>query len=232
METMQTPPPLTFEQVMAILDKRSQEAEKRHQDFMANLEIEKQLRSEEIEKRHQETLAKIEADNKLYEKLRKEEMKLLEDKHNKAMGELTRRFGELVEYSIAPDLCSKFYVFGFDFKQTSIRHQISDGKDVITEIDILLEDGDSVMAVEVKAKPTMYDLKRHLKRLEQAKQYPSRSIRGAKLYGAIAGAVVTKEIRETAFKKGLYVVTHSGENVTIVPPPEGFVAKYWEAKSN
>ena len=84
------------------------------------------------------------------------------------------------------------------------------------------------MAVEVKTKPSLDDLNRHIKRMEEIKRYPPRSVRGTKLYGAIAGAVVRKEIRDAAFKAGFYVVSHSGENVKIISPPDSFVAKCWD----
>ena len=228
MENMITPSPLTFEQVMVMLDKR-------HQETLAKLEVEKQLHKEQMEEQRKEMEKRDkeieeqrkESDRKFYELL-EEYRRESDKKYGKYMRELTRRFGEIIEYMIAPDLCLKFRKYGFSFQQANTRQEISDGQDIITEIDILLEDGDSTMAVEVKTKPTMYDLKRHIKRMDEVKQYPPRSVRGTKLYGAIAGAVVRKEIRDAAFKAGFYVVSHSGENVNIIPPPDSFIAKCWD----
>ena len=198
--------PLTFEQVMAILEKRNEETFAKLEEYRK----ESFRKSEESERKFQES------------------MRESKRQFNKSMGELTRRFGEIIEYMIAPDLCAKFKQYGFNFQQANTRQEIFDGKEVITEIDILLEDGDSTMAVEVKSCPSMYDLHRHIKRMEEIKTYPPRSVRGTRLYGAISGAVVKKDIRDGAFEAGLYVVCQTGENVNIIPPPKNFVAKCWD----
>ena len=233
----------TMEKIKEDRKIHEEKMEKQRLETMAKMEEDRKVMLAKIEadkKLHEERMAKIEedrkAERKIDEKLHEEKMaKIAEESErrlNKTMGELTRRFGEVIEYMIAPDLCSKFEKYGFSFQQSNIRQQISDGKKILTEIDVLLEDGDFTMAVEIKTKPTMYDLNRHIKRMGQVKQYPPRSVRGTKLYGAIAGAVVEEEIKEAAFEAGFYVVTHSGENVTIVPPPETFVAKCWEVPAN
>ena len=160
-----------------------------------------------------------------YEALRKAEM----EKFVKEMGHLANRFGEAIEYLIAPDICEKFVKFGFTFKTATFRQQISDGQKIITEIDILLEDTGSMMAIETKTKPTEWDVNRHLRRLNQILQYPIRAVRGTKLYGAIAGAVVTDDVRELAFKEGLYVISQTSDNVKVEQPPEYFVAKWLQA---
>jgi len=92
----------------------------------------------------------------------------------------------------------------------------------------LLEDGDSVMAVEVKTKPTIDDINRHLWRMEQIQNYPPGATRGRKVYGAIACAVIDEDVKEAAFNSGFYVICQTGDNVEIIPTPDSFVAKCWE----
>ena len=208
--------PLTFEHAIAIVDKNIQA-------IFAKIEADKKLHQEEMKKRDEEM--------KKRDEKRDEEMKATIKRLDRHFGDITNRFGEVIEYMIAPDLCSKFRKYGFNFQQSNTRQQVSDGNKVLTEIDILLEDGDATMAVEVKTKPTMYDLNRHIRRMSEIQQYPPRSVRGTRLYGAIAGAVITDEIKESAFEAGFYVICQTGDNVEVIPPPDNFVVKYWDAKS-
>jgi hypothetical protein len=48
-----------------------------------------------------------------------------------------------------------------------------------------------------------------------------------RLVGAVAGAIVPKNVRRYAQKKGLYVLEQSGESVEIAEAPEGFPPQEW-----
>ncbi len=194
------PAPMTFEQAMTILDKR-----------------------------HEDTLAKIEADKKLYQEQMsefKKEMKNL----SRRFGDLGNRLGDIIECIVAPNLQEKFKKYGFDFHNSSTHLVVKDGKKTITEIDVILEDGDCVMLVEVKTKPTIDDITKHIERMQKMQQHPTRATRGAKMYGAIACAMLEEEVKEEAFKSGFYLICQTGDNIDIVEPPDGFVAKYWDTK--
>ncbi len=229
MEQTVIPAPMTFEQAMAIL-------EKQHQDTLAKIEADKI----KYEKQHQDTLAKIEADRKLHQ----EQMKKRDEEFEEQMGEfkkemknLSRRFGDLgnrlgdiVEYLVASNLKEKFDKYGFYFRSMGLKIEISDGKKTITDIDVLLYDGDKIMAVEVKTKPTIDDVQRHILRMEQIVQYTNFMTEDKKVYGAIACAMLEEEVKEEAFKSGFYLICQTGDNIDIVEPPDGFVAKYWDTK--
>jgi hypothetical protein len=133
---------------------------------------------------------------------------------------------------VSPNLKEKFNKYGFTFNTATIHQEIFNGKKTITDIDVLLQDGDSVMAVEVKTKPTIDDVNRHIWRMEQIQQYQPGDTKNKRVYGAIAGAMVEEEVLEAAFNAGFYVVWQTGENIEIVSPPDTFVAKYWEAAAN
>jgi hypothetical protein len=225
-----TPPPMTFEQAMALMEKRNEatfaKIEADRLDTLAKIEEDKKIHAEQMKKMHQDTLAKIEADR--LDTLAKIEAQKKED--NKKWREMSLRLGEIIEYMIAPDLPAKFRELGFTFKNSTIRQDVSDGTRILTDIDILLEDGDSVMLIEAKTCPTVYDVKEHLKNMKIVQQHPPRSVIGAKIYGAIAGAVVKDNVVKAAFDAGFYVVMQTGDNVEIVQPPKDFVPKIWEAK--
>ena len=88
------PSPMTFEQAMAILDKR-------HEDTLAKIEADKKL--------HQEQISEFKA----YMQKRDEEMKNL----SRRFGDLGNRLGDIVEYLVASNLKEKFDKYGFYFSK-------------------------------------------------------------------------------------------------------------------
>jgi hypothetical protein len=80
------------------------------------------------------------------------------------------------------------------------------------------------MAVEVKHGPDKDDVEHHLKRMKLMRKYELREISGKKLLGAIAGGVVSPEVREYAQKGGLFVLELNGDQVSLLEPPEWFAA--------
>jgi hypothetical protein len=139
--------------------------------------------------------------------------------YNKRFGDFTRRFGEVVEYMIAPNLREKFQELGYDFPKANPNSDVSDRTNNIhLEIDVLLENGDKAMLVEVKTKLTTEHVNEHIERLEKMRKYAD--LRGDKrsFLGAVAGVVITSNVKEYALKQGFFVVEPSGETFTITPP--------------
>ena len=146
---------------------------------------------------------------------------------DRRIGELGNRFGELAEHLVAPSIKEKFNELGFTFEQVSRNHQISDAsKRTIAEIDIMLENGDVVMAVEVKAKPLQKDVDNHVKRLEVLRRRADARGDKRKFQGAIAGAIMIDAVRNYAHKAGFFVVEQTGDTVKI-SIPEGFKPREW-----
>jgi len=138
---------------------------------------------------------------------------------DKQLGKLGNRMGEIVEYMVAPNLREKFRELGLNFPQV---HQNSDVADydnkIFLEIDAKLENGDKVMLVEVKTKPTTKDVQDHIKRLKKMRVYADLHGEKRTFLGSVAGAVVTANVKEYALGKGLYVIEPSGETFNITPP--------------
>ena len=146
---------------------------------------------------------------------------------DKKIGELGNRFGELAEHLVAPNIKHKFREFGFSFEQMSQNVEITDASDnFIAEIDILLENGDTAIAVEVKAKPLQKDVDKHINRMETLRLRADARNDKRKYQGAIAGAIMNKEIRDYAHKQGFYVIEQTRDTVKI-SVPEGFKPKEW-----
>jgi hypothetical protein len=143
------------------------------------------------------------------------------------MGYLNNRFGELAEHLVAPNIQEKFKAFGFTFDHMSQNHEITDAEDnLVAEIDILLENGDTVMVVEVKAKPLQKDIGDHVKRMEILRRRADLKNGKRKYQGAIAGAIMSKTVRDAIHKTGFYAIEQTGDTVKITVP-EGFSPREW-----
>ena len=146
---------------------------------------------------------------------------------DKRIGELSNRFGELAEHLVTPSINEKFNELGFTFEQLSQNIRITDssGKS-LAEIDILLENGDIVIAVEVKSKPLQKDVEEHINRMEVLRRRADLRKDTRKFQGAIAGAIMTSEVRNHIIKNGFYVIEQTGDTVKI-NIPDDFKPRQW-----
>jgi len=135
------------------------------------------------------------------------------------LGKLSKRMGEVVEYMVAPNLREKFNEFGFNFSESSQRKDITDKDNNISfEIDVFLENYNKAMLVEVKTTPTTEDVKDHVKRLEKMRKYADLHGNKRTFLGAVAGVVITDNVKEYILKQGFFVIEPSGETFNIIPP--------------
>ena len=151
-------------------------------------------------------------------------MKLLQEQ----MGSLKNRFGEMVEHLVAPSIVEKFNEIGFDFYRyaPNVRIKKRETKDNIAEIDILLENGDTVIAVEVKAKATQKDVKKHIELMRILRADADLRSDKRRHHGAIAVAILDDSLRQFILKQGFYLIEQTGDTVRI-NIPEGFSPKNW-----
>jgi len=147
---------------------------------------------------------------------------------DRRIGELGNRFGELAEHLVAPSIMEKFNERGFTFTTISQDYKMIEpgNPKAVTEVDILLENGDVVIAVEVKAKPKQADVDNHILRLEKLRGAADRRRDSRRYQGAIAGAIMGSAVRDYALQMGLYVIEQTGDTVQI-NIPDGFVARDW-----
>jgi hypothetical protein len=120
---------------------------------------------------------------------------------------------------IAPNLREKFRDLGFDFEQTNSGTRVVDHKNNIHfEIDFLLENGKKAMLVEVKTRLLTEDVKDHIERLEKMRKYSDLKGDKRSFLGAVAGVVMSDNVKEYAVGQGFYVIEPSGETFDITPP--------------
>jgi hypothetical protein len=146
---------------------------------------------------------------------------------NRRFGELTNRFGDMVEYMVLPNLITKFEELDFTFTKAN-RTEIKDREHgIFMEIDALLENGDKVMAVEIKTKPGGDDINDHVERMEKLRAYADLHNDKRVYLGAIAGVVFAESEKINALKKGLYVIEPSGDTFTITEPKGEYRPREW-----
>jgi hypothetical protein len=143
------------------------------------------------------------------------------------IGNLGGRLGEVIEHIMTPKLYEKFEEMGLSFTRASRNYELRGrNRKALAEVDVFLENGEYAMAVEVKTRLTVEDVKDHVKRLEILRKAADEHNDRRKYLGAVAGAVVDQEVSAYARKTGFYVIIPSGEAVEI-EVPEGFKPRMW-----
>jgi hypothetical protein len=202
METVQTVEHPTFETVWAGL----QEV---RQILKENAETRKEI--DQIVKENAERQKELTESQK--------ELAESQKKTDQIVGRLGLRMGEVVEYLVAPNLREKFTEFGLDFTKVSPGSYVNDRvNDISLEIDVLLENGDKAMLVEAKTKPSTLDVKEHIKRLVKMRKYADLHGDKRAFLGAVAGVVMTDNVKKYALKQGFFVMEPTGETFKIIPP--------------
>jgi hypothetical protein len=193
---------LTFEMVWAMFqetDKKFDRAEKLIEENAKGLA---------------ETKAQFEKSRKYLDKVCKRI-----DSLGSHMGDVDHRFGDVIEHLVVPDIVNKFNALGYKFTDSAKERKFrkEDGSP-LAQVDIFLENGDYLMAVEVKAKPNETDVDDHVRRLGNLRALFDKRGDKRKLLGAIAGAVMNDNVCELALKNGLYVLKQSGETMKLLAP--------------
>jgi hypothetical protein len=163
-------------------------------------------------------------------RIREENARIMKDL-TLQMGGLHRSFGELAEHLVAPGIVSRFNELGYHFDSVAPQgieiYEDESQKKLLTEVDLLLENGECLMAVEVKSKPAEKDIAHHIRRLEILRNWRERRQEKPKrILGAIAGAVFPTSLKEAVIAAGLYVIVQTGDTMKI-SVPEGFKPREW-----
>jgi hypothetical protein len=147
---------------------------------------------------------------------------------DKKVGELTNRFGDMVEHMVVPNLLVKFKALDFTFEVTHKNTEIKDEKNkIFLEVDVFLENGNRVMIVEIKATPATEDVDDHIARMEKLRKYADLHGDSRKYLGAIAGVVTSESVKNYALKAGFFVVVPSGDTFNIIKPEGKYHIKEW-----
>ncbi|MEO5372143.1 MAG: hypothetical protein H7833_18905 [Magnetococcus sp. DMHC-1] len=142
------------------------------------------------------------------------------------VGNLGSRWGEFVEGIVAPACETLFAERGIPVHRVSPRVKVKslDGSRRM-EIDLLVDNTDSIVLVEVKSRLTAEDVRDHIQRVREFKELYE-GAGGARVMGAVAGILIDNDVDKFAMNEGLFVIIQSGESVKLANGPE-FVPKCW-----
>ncbi|MBF0108973.1 MAG: hypothetical protein HQL76_07355 [Magnetococcales bacterium] len=142
------------------------------------------------------------------------------------IGNLGSRWGEFVEGIVAPACETLFAERGVPVHRVAprVKAMSLDGRRRM-EIDLLVDNTDSVVLVEVKSRLTAEDVRDHLKRVREYKEFYEGE-GGARVMGAVAGILIDKDVDRFAMNEGLFVIVQSGDSVRLANE-KTFVPRTW-----
>ncbi len=143
---------------------------------------------------------------------------------SRRMGHFSNQLGEFAEGMVAPAGKRLFAARGIPVHAVA-RNVEGERNGRAIEIDVLVINGEHVVAIEVKSRPKVEHIDEHLDRLAAFKEvFPE--YRDRKLIGAIAGIVLDQEVARYAYRRGLFVLGQSGDGITILNDDK-FRPKEW-----
>ena len=145
---------------------------------------------------------------------------------SRQMGGLHNSFGEMAEHMVAPGIEDKFNEIGFNFDSVATKGMKITGADkkIKAQIDIVMENGEYIVAVEVKTKVAIKDIDYAIRQLEVLREYKPNDNR--KILGAIAGVVFNENEKRAAIEAGFYILVQSGDTMKM-EIPDSFVPREW-----
>ncbi|OBU74856.1 hypothetical protein A9P98_17470 [Cylindrospermopsis raciborskii CS-505] len=175
-------------------------------------ETERLLREQSQENRAFPARAVQETDRKFQEtdRLLREESKRV----NNQIGQLGNRLGEFVESQVRPAAVKLFQERGIAVKEIASNTYIQTGKEGL-EIDLLVINSSDIILIEAKSKVSEDDVNEHLERLSKFKRFFPR-YESYRVLGAVAGMVIPLDVSRYAYRKGLFVIGQSGDNLVIL----------------
>lgn len=172
---------------------------------------------EERLKRDEEREKAREAERKETERI----MRKSDDRINKMVEMFTTQWGKLVEALCAPAALKLFKKSGIGidriYKESARAKDPDDGQDVM-EIDVLYENCQVMVATEVKTTCSKSDVDEFIAKMKRFKEnFPS--FADKTVYGAMAAIKYNQGAAVYAQKKGLFVLTFSGEDTFTMKSP-------------
>ncbi|BAZ91302.1 hypothetical protein NIES932_28090 [Raphidiopsis curvata NIES-932] len=188
------------------LREQSQETDRKFQ------ETERLLReqSQETDRNFQETERLLREQSQETDRFLREESKRV----NNQIGQLGNRLGEFVESQVRPAAVKLFQERGIAVKEIASNTYIQTGKEGL-EIDLLVINSSDIILIEAKSKVSEDDVNEHLERLSKFKRFFPR-YESYRVLGAVAGMVIPLDVSRYAYRKGLFVIGQSGDNLVIL----------------
>lgn len=152
------------------------------------------------------------------------DLKVRVDRTTRNVDAITDKWGRFVEGIVAPAAKTLFAARGIAVHRVSHRVE-GERAGLVTEIDVLVENDNDVVAIEAKSTLRQTDIDEHLERLGLIKTiFPK--LAAMRLIGAVAGVDVPPDVARYAYRRGLFVLLPSGETMRIANDA-GFRPAIW-----
>ncbi|MCX7896568.1 MAG: hypothetical protein N2441_01680 [Rhodocyclaceae bacterium] len=176
--------------------------------------METDRRMQETDRRMQETDRRMQETDRRFAQLQRE------------LGRLGNRLGDFVEGFVEPAAVRLFRARGLPVREVvrGLEAVDEEGR-VIAEVDLLVIDSDTAVAVECKSHAGVAEVREHLRRLEEFKTHFPR-FADLKVQGAVAAMHWSREAQRFAYRAGLWVLAQNGESVEVKNDAR-FTPKIW-----
>jgi len=214
---------ITFEQVWAAIHADREAAKASHEEFERNLKASREEFERGLKASREERERELKASRKEFNK----RMKKNEKKYDEIFGRLGNRIGDFIERMVEPNLLKKFRALGYNFSKISRDLEFWFENRKLAEVDVSLENGDAVVAVEVRSKTSFDDINEHLERMDKLRIYADSKNDRRKYLGAVGGMVFNDGIKDYALKCGLYVIEPIGNTFDVIAPEGKYKPREW-----
>ncbi len=140
---------------------------------------------------------------------------------------LDRNWGKFVEALVEPSVAKLFQDIGILVVGSEQRKKRQIGGESI-EIDILLVNGDTVIAVEVKTTLSVDDVNEHINKHLKSFKHFFPEYKDKTVYGAVAYIHVDEKADRYAYRQGLFVLAFMANNMVKIKNDAKFVPVVWE----
>ena len=228
MTTLKTTPAPTFDDVWRIIQELAKTQKETERSFK---ETERSIKEADL--RYQSMRDEFAREAKERDDKAAREAKERDDKTdllfkavNKQIGDLGGRLGQFVEEMVRPAAVRLFRQRGLDVHQVMKNlTAYDDFGQYRSEVDLLVINNKTAIAVECKSNLSIDDVNEHLERMNIFKvcykQYAEFS-----LLGAVAAMVIPDDVGRYAYKQGLFVIAQNGETM-LIRNDEKFSPKEW-----
>ncbi|MBF0180740.1 MAG: hypothetical protein HQM03_12025 [Magnetococcales bacterium] len=201
------------------VSRQMQETDRKMQETDRKMQ-ETDRKMQETDRQMQETARQMkETDRKMQETDR--QMKETDRK----LDRLGSRLGEFVEGMVAPGCKTLFAQHGIPVHKVSRRVEADLPGGRHMEIDLFVVNTDAVALVEVKSKLTVEDVREHLARMGEFKEFFS-EYASKRAFGAVAAMVIEENVRRFAISQGLFVIEQAGDTLRMANPAD-FEPRAW-----
>jgi len=143
---------------------------------------------------------------------------------SKRLGDIGNRLGEFVEHMVSPAVVRLLQARGIEVHEVYPGVEAKRGGEAM-EIDLLVVNDGTLVAVECKSKLTQEHVDEHLNRMEKLKRLLP-LYKNHQALGAVAAMVMSDAVKEYALAHGLFVLRQNGDSIEI-SNTEGFSPAVW-----